>query len=69
MLRNFQQCCVIDSQLTNNFHLVKEVNVSDNWKYLQDVKNVKLFSWEEGLLEIIPNWHTVSQLDMTKNVL
>ena len=51
MLNNFKQCCVIDSPLRNTFHSVKEVNLQDNRKYMQDIKNIQLFSWEEGLLE------------------
>ena len=30
-------------------------DVWDNRKCLQDKKNIKLFSWEEGLLEILSN--------------
>ena len=69
MINNFKQCCVIDSLLTKNFHWVKEVNVRDSRKCLQDIKNMKLFSWEEGLLEIRPNRRKGCQLHLTENVL
>ena len=62
-------CSVIDSLLKNNFHSVKEVNVLDNRKCFQDIKNIKLFSWEEGLLEIRPNRRKGWQLHLTENVL
>ena len=32
-------------------------------------KNIKLFSWEEGLLDLRPNQHKVCQLHSTENVL
>ena len=69
MLNNFTQCCVIDSPLTNTFHSVKELNVRDGRKCLQEIKNIKLFSWEEGLLEIGPNRRRGCQLRLNKNVL
>ena len=69
MIIHFKQCCVIDSLLTNNFHQVKEVNVRDNRKCLQDIEKIKLFSGEEGLLEIIPNRRKGWQLYLTENVL
>ena len=44
MLSNFKQCCVTYSLVTNNFHLVKMMNVRDNRESLQDIKDIKLFS-------------------------
>ena len=38
MLSNFNQRCIIDSPLTNNFHYVKEVTVWDNRKCIQNIK-------------------------------
>ena len=55
MIIYFKQCCVIDSLLTNNFNSIKEGNVRDNRKCFQDIRNTKLLSWEEGLLEIRPS--------------
>ena len=69
ILSNFKQCCVIDSPLANNFHSVKEMNVRDKRKCLQDIKNMKLFSWEEGLLEIGPSQRKGCQLRLTERVL
>ena len=37
-LSNFNRCCVINSPLTNNFRWVKEVNVLDNGKWLENIK-------------------------------
>ena len=48
---------------------LQEVNVRDNRKCSQDMKNIKLFSWEEDLLEIRPNWRNGWQLHLTENVL
>ena len=53
----------------NTFHSVKELNVRDGRKCLQEIKNIKLFSWEEGLLEIGPNRRRGCQLRLNKNVL
>ena len=44
-------------------------DVQDNRKCLQDIKNIKLFSWEEGLLEIRPNQCKGWQLYLTENIL
>ena len=66
MLEIFKQCCVIGSPLTNNFH---EVNVQDNRKCLQNIQNIKLFSWEEGFLEIKPSRRKGCQFHLTENVL
>ena len=57
MLSNVNKCCVIDSPLTNNFLLVKEVIVQYHRKCLRNIKSIKLFSREEGLLKIRPNQH------------
>ena len=35
----------------------------------QNIKNIKLFSWEKGLLEIRPNRRKGCQLHLTENVL
>ena len=43
MVIHFEQCCVIDSLLANNFHQIKEVNVRDNRKCFQDKKNQIIF--------------------------
>ena len=69
MIIHIKQCCVIDSFITNNFHQVNEVNVCDNKKCLQDIKNINLFSWEQGLLEIRPNRRKGWQLYLTENFL
>ena len=68
MLSNFNQYCVIDSPLRNNFYYVKEVNDRHNRKCLQNIKNIKLFSWEQGLLEIRPSRRKGCQLHLTENV-
>ena len=69
MTIHFKQRCVIDSLLTNTFHYVKEVNVWDNKKCFQDIKNIKLYSGEKGLLEIRPNQCKGWQHHLTENVL
>ena len=43
---NFNPCYVIGSPLRNNYHWVIELNIRDNRKYLQNIKN-RLFSWED----------------------
>ena len=68
MIIHFKQCCVIDSLLTNNFHSVKEVNVRDNRKCCEDIKNNLLFSWE-GLLEIRSKRRKDWELHLTENIL
>ena len=45
------------------------MNVRDNRKCFQDIKSIKLFSQEEGLLEIRPNRRKGWQLHLTENVL
>ena len=73
MLSGFKPFCVIEIPLTNNIHLVKEVKVWDDslqngLQGLQDIKSIKLFSWEEGFLEIRRNQRKGYHVYLNKNV-
>ena len=68
MLSTFN-CFLIYSPLIKNFRWVKEMNVLDNIKCLQNIKNNKLFLREEGLLKERPNKPESCQLHLTENVL
>ena len=50
MLSSFNQCFVIDSSLTSNFYKVKEVNIRDNRKCLQNIKNIFKLESDKMLL-------------------
>ena len=68
MLSTFN-CFLIYNPLIKNFRWVKEMNVLDNIKCLQNIKNNKLFLREEGLLKERPNKTESCQLHLTENVL
>ena len=70
MLSSLNKCCVIDSSLINKFHQVKELNVRDDKKCLQNIKNIKLFKKKKKrLLEITLSQHKGCQLHLTENAL